>query len=121
MPDDMLQRGARMIERIRSTSLAHALEYRPKCGTPYAINGTVDAIDEETVLEGEIGDVRRRRDFLFAAADLEATPAVGDVIRETIDGNVVDYEATTFGSDPCWSYDDTLNLRVRVHTRRKTA
>lgn len=118
---DMLQRGARMIERVRSTSLSHQVEYRPKCGQPYTLGATVDAIDEETALEGEIGDVRRRRDFLVAAADLDRKPVVGDVIRETIDGQAVDYEITTYGSDPCWAYDDTLNLRIRVHTRRKTA
>lgn len=124
MADDFLQRGARMIERVRSARLAHPVAYIRAGGDPIAIAATTDTIDDTLLEELSLAEIRRSRDFLVTAADLAEEgqvfrPAVGDVIRETVDGDGVDYEVTVFGSEPCWSFDDTLNLRIRVHTRRK--
>jgi hypothetical protein len=121
MADDVFQRGARMIERVRLDRLSHAVVYVPKCGGAVEGYATASWVPEETAMEGEVGDVRRLRDYLISATALSRRPEVGDLIRETVDGETVTYEVTTIGPDPCWSYDDTLNKRLRVHTRRKTA
>lgn len=123
MADDFLQRGARLIERVRKDKLAHAVTYTPLGGSAIALNATTDGTDFEIVTEGGLGVVERSRDFLLAAEDLVVDdavilPTVGDRIRETVDGVGVDYEVKAFGSSPHFRYDDTLNLRLRVHTRR---
>lgn len=122
MSGDMLQRGARMIERVRSTNLAHAVEYLFGT-TKIDIDATTDGTDFEVIDETGVGIVERSRDFLFNAPGLIAAigrvPAKGDRVRETVDGQVVEYEVREFAGQPHYRFDDTLNLRIRVHTRRK--
>lgn len=123
MADDFLQRGARLIERVRKDKLAHAVTYTPLGGSAISLDATTDGTDFEIVTEGGLSMVERSRDFLLAAEDLVVdsepyTPKVGDRIKETVDGVGVDYEVKDFGSSPHFRLDDTLNLRLRVHTRR---
>ncbi len=126
MADDLLQRGSRMIERVRNASLAHSVLYvRAGEGTPMEISATVDTIDTDLLTEDQLGIADRMRDFLLATSELmdggnPFKPEPGDVIRETIDSVQVAYEVAHLDTEPCWTYDDQLNLRIRVHTRRIT-
>ena len=129
MADDMMQRGARMIERVRAGSLAHSVEYRrlPE-NVVVTVKATSDESNVELVQEGQVtGTIERLRDFLIAADslvvgdDLRFDPKPGDCITETIDETEVEYEVVQPDGSPCWSFDDSMNLRIRVHTRRKSA
>ena len=126
MAEDLFQRGSRMIERVRNASLAHTVRYvREQDGSVLLIPATVDTIDTDLLTEDQIGIADRMRDFLFSKSDLMVEgdpfkPTPGDVVRETIDDIEVAYEVANLESDPCWAYDDQLNLRIRVHTRRVT-
>lgn len=124
MADDLLQRGARMLERVRVANLAHAVAYTPGSMPPIEVQATTDSTEAE-VVEGDVaGEVVRFRDFLIAAAELTVDdepyePVVGDTIAETIDGETIVYVVTPFGSEPHFRYDDVLNKRLRIHTRRR--
>jgi hypothetical protein len=124
MPDDVFQRGARMLERVRVANLSHEVVYR-RGNDEITVGATVDQSTVETVVEGFAGVVDRMKDFLFARADLvidetPIDPTAGDEIEETIDGDTVTYEVMRPNGSPAWEFDDSMNLRVRVHTRRKT-
>ncbi len=124
MPDDMFQRGGRMIERVRATSLSHPIVYR-RAGQPdLAINATIDSSEVETVTEGGLGIIRRMRDFLVATADLEDNgvlfkPEDGDTISETVDGLTTDWRVTRLDGQPAWMFDDYTDQRIRIHAERK--
>lgn len=126
MADDLLQRGSRMIERVRTDALSHDVLYvRISGGQAITMPATVDTINTDLLAEDQISIADRMRDFLLAKSDLiqesdSFTPAPGDLIRETIDGVQVAYELVALDAEPCWSFDDQLNLRIRVHTRRVT-
>lgn len=124
MPESMFQRGARMIERVRAASLTHSVVYR-RAGFPdLTINATSDASEIQTITEFQVGVVHRIRDFLIAAEDLViggslVKPQAGDVIIETIDDRQTDWTVTRFADEPAWSFDDSMDLRIRIHTQRK--
>lgn len=126
MADDLLQRGSRMIERVRTDALSHDLLYvRASDGVILSITGTVDTIDTDLLSEDQLRIADRMRDFLLARSDLVYAsdpflPTPGDVIRETIDGVQVAYELVNTETEPCYRFDDPLNLRLRVHTRKMT-
>lgn len=126
MADDLLQRGARMIERVRSTQMAHTVSFTHGAKDPIEISATADDYEQRIDDEAQFGSVHRLRAFLFASADLTIDaqafrPAVGDLVTETIDGTATVYEVIVDGDGPAWGYDDILNARVRVVTRRKGA
>jgi hypothetical protein len=123
MSGDMLQRGARMLERVRSSTLAHAVEYGAGNGGWIGIDATTDGSDFDVIDQRGVGIVERSRDFLFNGPALTTAigraPETGDRIRETIDGQTVEYEVREFAGLPAYRFEDILNLRIRVHTRRK--
>ena len=122
MADDMLQRGARMIERTRAVNLSHAVGYKAGAANLVELYATTDRTDFQLTDEAGVGIVDRSRDFLFARAAFVAAvgrlPVVGDLVTETIDSQAVRYEVKSFGGEPAYGFDDTMNLRLRVHTAR---
>ncbi len=63
------------------------------------------------------------RDYLIAASDLvigavTVLPDNGDLIRETIGGDVQHYRVAPLGDEPCWSYLDPQQTVLRIHTVR---
>ncbi|RMH19608.1 MAG: hypothetical protein D6701_04780, partial [Gemmatimonadetes bacterium] len=70
MADDFLQRGGRLIERVRSSSLSHAVGYlRLGSDTPIELNATTDETPVEIIDEGTTGLVERNRDYLIAVSE----------------------------------------------------
>lgn len=63
------------------------------------------------------------RDYLVAASALilgavTVLPENGDLIRETIGGDVQHYRVAPLGDEPCWSYLDPQQTVLRIHTVR---
>lgn len=92
-----------------------------------ACEATVQATVGRTLLKltdagGGVQMVWTDRDYLVAAADLEAAgvtmpPRRGQKVRETVGGAVQVYELLTPGAEPVWRWADPHRTLVRVHTK----
>ena len=74
------------------------------------------------VLSGEgATETVERRDYIVRAADLVfggvvTLPEVGDRVRETLGGQVQEYEVVETGQEPHYRKSDPDGMALRIHT-----
>ncbi|MDY3555307.1 hypothetical protein R5W24_004448 [Gemmata sp. JC717] len=81
-------------------------------------------VGQTLVSESEEGPARvavSERDYLIAAAGFPfATPAIGDVIGQTVGGVPLVFSIqSTDSGDPAWRYSDQTRAMWLIHVKRK--
>ena len=118
---DLLQRGSDWLEEKRTQHASRFIAY-VRGAQSVELSATVGRTTFE-VDDGYGVLVRHEsRDFLLLAADLvldagQTLPQRGDRIREMQGPQVVVYEVTAPGSEPCWRYSDPYRKTLRIHTK----
>lgn len=118
---DLLQRGSRWLEGMRSRYLTRqALYVRGDQSVQVAatVGRTVFRVDKGYGVQERI----EARDYLIGTTDLviggvPVLPKAGDQVRETEDRKVFVYEVLAPGNEPCWRYSDLYRETLRIHTK----
>jgi hypothetical protein len=114
---DLLAQASAWLETQRTQHCASVIAYQ-RGSESIQLSASVGRTVFET--HDEAGSVLRTesRDYLILAGDLTlGLPKPGDRIREAQGQQVLVYEVTQFGSEPCWRYSDPYRQTLRVHTK----
>jgi len=119
---DLLEAGAIWLESMRTKHMSKSVMYcrgGESVILPATIGRTVFEVERETGAY----EPYESRDFLISAADLilsgePVLPVLGDIVKETVDGKVYEYEVMAPGSEPCWRWSDTYRHTLRIHTKQ---
>ncbi len=118
MSQNMLQKGSSMLHRIRREKIAVAVEYR-RGTTMLALQATVGFSRFEKVDDAGVHTLTRTRDYIFRSSELTlqnpCTPIEGDVIAETIAGELKIFEVIQGGQQGCYRREGLADEAIRVH------
>jgi hypothetical protein len=122
---NLLETGAVWLESMRTKYLSKSVMYcrgGESVILPATIGRTVFEVERETGAY----EPYESRDFLINASDLilsgePVLPVRGDLIKETAEGKVYEYEVMAPGSEPCWRWSDAYRHTLRIHTKQTGA
>jgi hypothetical protein len=123
MVDSILQKGAALVAALTTRSCGQAVNFR----RGDTVTPEIAAVVGSKLFRYNDADgmdvVSRTRDFIFDVAELLAIdvtePRRGDVIEMIDDAETtIKYDVAAPNGEPLFSYVDTDETRIRVHTFR---
>ncbi|MBK8916316.1 MAG: hypothetical protein IPM64_17265 [Phycisphaerales bacterium] len=119
---NLLDRGARMLDRLRKQSMSGVVTYRR--GSAEVSVSAARGVSRFDTIDDSGGVLAvTSEDFLVSASDLVldgnvTTPMRGDVIEAEEGGRTRQYAVLPpTGSTPCWRWADGFRYTIRIHAR----
>lgn len=114
-----MQRGATWLGSKLQTAGGRSVTYRRANQPAVTLTGVpIKVIYTATNNEGMQTQIESWDWGSILATDLGFKPIPGDKIRETLNGEVIDYEVFEPGDNPCFELMDTAGILWVIHSSR---